>query len=343
MNNLKSLSVKRKIIISLSLVWAVLSFIVAIYIIVEDGSSDVLENFLTFLISFLIFTAPVWIYWTVFWIWGESAEKLTNDILVSLSIKLTGLGKKIISIVKRNLYKTILLLSIIVVSLISGTIVKSAFRSFSENKEIVEVLSNLGATENEIKDLTVIIKSIKALKANQPKTNYAFAIDETAKNYTVEIKSAIGVKDMKHSESAGEYTAAIIEMFEKENEEFFRNKDNTNLLDAKSFRSIMLRYAASEINKKIPIKIDELTYLIEFRTDGDRMISYKTRVDFAYSDAKKIFDYRKDAMYQGRKKYLCQDKQSAKLRRVRAIVVYEYFSKDMSPIGSLSIDIGKEC
>ncbi len=130
MNNLKSLNVKRKIIIILSLLWIVLSFVTTIYIIVEDGSTDTLENFLTFLISFLIFTAPVSMYWAAFWIWGEAMERFINNLLTNSLRKLTSLSKNIIPIIKKNLYTAALLLLIIVVALISRAFVKGVFKSF---------------------------------------------------------------------------------------------------------------------------------------------------------------------------------------------------------------------
>jgi hypothetical protein len=280
MNNLKNLSVKRKVIISLSLMWTVLSFIVAIYIIAEDGSSDVLENFLTSLISFLIFTAPVWMYWIALWIWGKSVEKLINNLLIYPLRKFILLSKNIIPTVRNSLRTIIFIFLIIAAALISRAVVKSVFKSFSDNKEVVKQLSDLGATEEAAKYLSTKIKNHKGF----------------------------------------EY-----------------------LWDEKSFRAIILRKTVSEINKETPTKIDELTYLIESSTDGDRTMSYKYKVNFTYDEGKKILDGREDAMYQDRKKYWCHDDLSSEFRKMKAIVVYEYFSSDMSPIGSYTINIGKDC
>ncbi len=180
-------------------------------------------------------------------------------------------------LIKRSFYIVVLLLSLLVV----GSTTRVVVKNFLRNKEITSHLSNLGATKDEIKNLTANIK-----------------------NY----------------------------------------KDNfEDLWNEKSFRSIMLRNTASLINKETPTKIDEVTYLIKVETDEDKKFSYKYRVNFTYDEGKKIFDSYKETLYQDRKKYWCYDDRGKDFRKMKVVVYYEYFSIDMSPIGSYSINSGEGC
>ncbi len=116
-----------------------------------------------------------------------------------------------------------------------------------------------------------------------------------------------------------------------------------SLWNEKDFRSMMLRNAVLSINKNTPIKIDDLVYLIESHTDGDRALFYKYRVDMTYDEGKKILNKYKDASYQGRKEYWCHDDRAAEFRKMESVIVYEYFSQDMLAIESYLFDIGIEC
>ena len=182
------------------------------------------------------------------------------------------------------LYGAVLFITLLVAYGLPHAAVKSFFenrRVVSDNKKVTEELLDLGAREDEIRELKTKIK------------NHKNGLDD--------------------------------------------------LWDEKSFRSIVLRNAVSQMNKQNPTKIDELTYLIEATTDGDRTISYKFRADTTYDEGKKIFDNYKDVLRQDRIKYWCHDDRAIEFRKMKATAVYEYFSKDMLPIGNYLIDINQEC
>ncbi len=221
-------------------------------------------------------------------------------------------------------------------------------QSFSEDKKIVEQLSALGATEYEIKDLAAKIKNHKSSKANQhPKEDYSSEIDEVLNQ---EPKQGEDLTQYLPKEaptkSSNDKLSSIID--DLENDKTWQLKASIYgefeyLWNEKSFRSIILRHTASLINEETPIKIDEVTYLIKVEAHEDRSFSYKYRINFTYDKGKKFFDGYKETLHQDIKKYWCYDKKAADFRKMKVIVFYEYFSKDMSPIGSYTIDIGKEC
>lgn len=130
----------------------------------------------------------------------------------------------------------------------------------------------------------------------------------------------------------------IISKFKKNKKD--RYKD---LWEEKSFRSIVLRYVVSNTNKDLPQKIDEVTYLIKVESDEDRSFDYKFRTEFSYDEGKKIFDKSKDILYQDRKKYWCHDNRADEYRKMKSIITYDYFSKDMRSLGFYQIDIKKDC
>ncbi|MCE3255599.1 MAG: hypothetical protein K0R25_1093 [Rickettsiaceae bacterium] len=275
---MKNPSVKRKIIITASGIWTVISLILSLCITEDNDKGYFLSNFLTLFISFLTLTIPVWLYWIAFWIWGDVMDKLIGNFF-SISF-ITNLRRKITPSLRKVSYVVILLFSMLVAASLAHTTVKSFF----ENRKVIagiKELSAIGATEVEIEDLIA--------------------------------------KTRNHKISSG------------------------NLLEEKSFRSIILRNVVSQINKQSPTKIDELTYLIEAKTDGDRTLSYKYRVDVNDDEGKRIFDKSKDTMYWDRKKYWCQDERAVEFRKMKAIIIYEYFSKEKTLVGSYLIDIQKEC
>lgn len=67
MKDFKNLSIKEKVVVAISAVWTVIGFIFSVFI-VNDSQHN---SSLTFLAALLIFTAPVWLYWTGVWIWGS--------------------------------------------------------------------------------------------------------------------------------------------------------------------------------------------------------------------------------------------------------------------------------
>lgn len=279
MKHLSNLSVRKKIIITVSAMWTVISFILSLYITIDGDEGYFLDNLLTFFTSFLALTAPAWLYWISFWIWGKTLHRLVKKISCQLVERLAALSKNKLSLIRRLSYVIILILSMLIAGSLSRTVVKS----FLENRKITTELSALGATKNEIESLRPKIKR-------------------------------------------GDFKS-----------------DFELLWNEKDFRSIMLRKAVSEINKQIPTKIDEITYIVGAYTDEDRTLFYKFKVDTSYEEGKKIIDIIDDVMHQARKKYWCHDSRAADFRKMKAIIVYEYFSKEIDPIGSNMFDIGKEC
>ncbi len=67
MKDFKNLGVREKVVVAISAVWTVIGFIFSVFI-VNDSQHN---SSLTFLAALLIFTAPVWLYWTGVWIWGS--------------------------------------------------------------------------------------------------------------------------------------------------------------------------------------------------------------------------------------------------------------------------------
>ncbi len=257
--------------------WTVISFILSLCITIDGDEGYFLDNLLTFFTSFLALTAPAWLYWISFWIWGKTLHRLVKKISCQLVERLAVLSKNKLSLIRRLSYVIILILSMLIAGSLSRTVVKNFF----ENRKITTKLLELGATKDEIENLETKIKNIKG-------------------------------------------------NFE-------------SLWNEKDFRSMMLRNAVLSINKNTPIKIDDLVYLIESHTDGDRALFYKYRVDMTYDEGKKILNKYKDASYQGRKEYWCHDDRAAEFRKMESVIVYEYFSQDMLAIESYLFDIGIEC
>ena len=259
--------------------WTVISFILSLYITIDGDEGYFLDNLLTFFTSFLALTAPAWLYWISFWIWGKTLHRLVKKVSCQLVERLAALSKNKLSLIRRLSYVIILILSMLIAGSLSRTVVKNFF----ENRKITTKLLELGATKNEIESLRPKIKR-------------------------------------------GDFKS-----------------DFELLWNEKDFRSIMLRKAVSEINKQIPTKIDEITYIVGASTDEDRTLFYKFKVDTSYEEGKKIIDIIDDVMHQARKKYWCHDSRAADFRKMKAIIVYEYFSKEIDPIGSNMFDIDKEC
>ena len=96
MNNLNSLSIRRKIIITSSVAWTVISFILSLYITKDSDEGYFLSNFLTFLTSFLVLATPSWLYWVTFWIWGDDSflNKCISRFTASLFEQIRGFRKR---------------------------------------------------------------------------------------------------------------------------------------------------------------------------------------------------------------------------------------------------------
>lgn len=69
---MKKLSQKLKLFIAISIIWITFAYIFIILDVRYPDSEEYLE--------FLLFTAPVWISWLGFWIWGDSFIEFLNGL-----------------------------------------------------------------------------------------------------------------------------------------------------------------------------------------------------------------------------------------------------------------------
>lgn len=281
MINPNKISVKTKLIITTSVIWTVVSFIISLGIASDNDSGYFLENILTFLTSFLMLTAPAWIYWSSFWIWGDGVHNALKNIFTKLARKFGTLNKNKGLLLRKISYALILIVSMIIAGSVTKLIVKDLFVDRRFEKLATTKLEELGATEAEVKNLLPKIKKYKG--------------------------------------------------------------DFDKLWDEKDFRSIALKNTVSEINKATPTKIDEITQLTEASTDGDRALSYKYKVDLNYYEAAKIYYKIQNSLHRDRKKYWCHDNRAADYRKMRSIIEYVYFDKEMKLIGRFSLNIEKDC
>lgn len=272
------ISVKAKIIITISTIWAVVSLIISLGITSDNDEGYFLENASNFLTSFLVFTAPVWIYWSSLWIWGDGIHNAPKNLLKKFFKIIRTVNKNKASLFRKLSY----ILMLLIIMAISGSIARSLVKGFFDNKKAIATLESLGATKDEIISLTAKIR-----------------------NYEGNFESL--------------------------------------LYEEKDFRAILLRNAVSSISKDLPIRIDDLTYLVDVSTDGDRTLSYKYKVNLDYNEGNRIYSEYSKLMYSDRKKYWCHDDKAVEFRKMNSKILYEHFSRDMIFIGSYLFDIEKEC